>query len=130
MHAMLEAFGQVLELGVVEECAGAGVLDDVLDFRHREAEVDRQKDGAELGDGENQLQLRMAVLQQRTDSVAGAHAAVAQGVGQAIAAVVEFAIGETQVAVDDRQAVTRNRRALGSPVAQPLIHNNLFYIVE
>jgi hypothetical protein len=34
------------------------------------------------------------------------------------------------VAVDDRQAVTRNHCALGSPISQPLIHNNLFCIVE
>ena len=125
VNAVLQAFRQMAEFVVIEESARAGILNDVLDLRHRQTEIDRQEDGAQLGNGENQFELRVAVLQQRTDAVAGAHTAVAHGVGKPVTAPVQLPVSEAQMAVHDRQTVTGNHLPFGNPVPQPLIHNNL-----
>ncbi len=104
-------------LGVREEDAGARVLEHELELPGLEFGVERHRDRAELGAGEDGHAERRAVPEQHGDPVAGldAVAAVERG-GEPARALGELAPGEPLGGVDDRVAV---REALGGTVEEP-----------
>ena len=79
--------------GFGDDHAGGAVADEEGDLRRRHAEVDGDRDGSELVDGEERLDELGAVEHEDEDAVAEADATAAQGSGQFGDAVVEFTPG-------------------------------------
>ena len=98
----LEAVGEV---GVDDDRADLLLLGDGLHLRRREPGVEQDDVGAELGDGEDRLDGAAVVAAQHGDAAAGADAAVREGAGEPVGALVDLLERHRAAVVDDRDAV-------------------------
>ncbi|MNP01116.1 hypothetical protein D3C76_929190 [compost metagenome] len=92
--------------GVVDhQDTGVAVVQRVGDFRHGPADVDRIEHATAPPGGEVVLEKSVAVQTEQTHAVAGVHASLLQGAGQASNAVGQLCVSLAPVTEDRRQSV-------------------------
>src|SRR6266568_4626059 len=92
-----------------EDDLRGGVVKDPRNLVRREPDVDRIEDGSRLDDAVVRLEKMMGVERDERDAVAGPDAELDEGVGKAMGARRELAIGELRIAVDDPDLVAKER---------------------
>jgi hypothetical protein len=98
-----------LELGIGAQQAGAGVGQDVIDLVAAEAVVDGQHDGAQVTDGQAELDEGRAVLHQQRHHLARPDAAGAQAARDQAHSLRQLTIADRLAVVD--HGGSRGRRA-------------------
>ena len=89
------------EIGLVDEDARFGVVQDIGQFRGGEAHVERHDDGADERGGEIAFEQLVGIEAEVGDAVAGKDALGEQAEGEAFDAFAEFGVGEAAVSADD-----------------------------
>ena len=103
---------QVRELAVDEQDARARMLDDVLDLvRARQAGVDRDEYAARSGNAEVGLEERRDVRSQESHPIALLEPALEEGRGESPRSLLELAVRQVAIPVDDGCPIREDRRA-------------------
>ena len=104
LHAgagLAQLFHQRREIGLVDQHARFGVVEDAGQFRGGEAHVERHDHGADERRGVIAFQQLVGIEAEVSDAVAGGDALGEQSEGGAFDAFAEFGVGEAAVAGDD-----------------------------
>ena len=95
-----------LRVFVVHQDRGhARVVDDVFVVAGHQAVVERHKDGANLSDAVVAFEEIVRVRAEDADAVALLHAEAREGVRELVHACLELAVGDAQIAIDDRRLI-------------------------
>ena len=129
-HAMRDrgdhAAGELGAGAVVEQHLRLRVGDDAVELGGGETPVERREDGAQLGAGEERLEVLAAVVRQHGDAVALAHAERArQRARQTVGAAVEVPVAPAprRQRLEERRRFGRAARPVGCPVAE-VVHRS------
>jgi hypothetical protein len=122
--ARLQGRGRLVEFFAVDQHHRAGVADDEVEFVGDEPPVQRDRDRADLRGAEIGLDVLDAVHQQERNAIALAHALVAQHLGDAIGARIEFRVREAAVLfdLDDRFDLRAQVRPLRQEESEIRLH--------
>ena len=99
----------------------AGIIDDVIQFRAREAEVQRHEDGAKPRGGKQQIEIERVVEAQITHPVTAADAAGFQRRGQPVHGIAHLAVAAGRAFEGERRPVRR----LLHPPAEPAVQSDI-----
>ncbi len=90
-------------VGMADQNARAGILEDVGDFFRLEVPIDRHGVSAEPHHCVGRLDERDVVAHEDADAVALLHAELLQAAGDAAGAIRDFGVGSAAVAGDDAE---------------------------
>ena len=124
----VETVDRLGEIVLVDQHAGAAVVDDELQLRRRQPPVEGNENRREFRAREQRFEDVGGVAGQKRDPVARLDTLVGQPVGEPAAPVIEFAVGERQIApvVDQSDPVG----AEVGMVTDPVIRRNVTHLAS